>query len=221
MSVIPLILEGPNRTIVGDQQEFQGAGGPDGEVIWIGNLDSEQLRSPESANVSYDLRVGGVYRDHRDAGPRELAENGTIKLLPGVAVIIETKEFVHFPKSAFGHIVPKVSLLQKGISNTSSKVDPGYHGNLLITVFNLGERTIELKRDERFCSLYILRVLEGARPYGKSPKRITGRVQERFWNRLKDHLEANSALVSVGLMIATFTMTIISIISIIIALHSR
>lgn len=215
MGVIPLIVEGPNQTVVEYRKEFETAGGLEGKVILIQGLDRNQLLSLNDTNVSYDFRVGCEYRDHRDAGKKDLLQDGIIELLPGATVIIETEEFVHFPKSVFGHIVPKVSLLQKGISNTSSKVDPGYNGKLLITVFNLGKQKVQLRRGERFCSLYVLQVLEGARPYDKPPKRIVGEARRQTWQRSRDLLEANSSLVMVALIIVTLILTIVQIIQLI------
>ena len=58
------------------------------------------------------------------------------------------------PRLMFGHIVPKVGRLQEGLSNTSSKIDLGYHGNLLVTMFNLSKNTRSLKSGDRFCTMY-------------------------------------------------------------------
>lgn len=212
MSIIPLIIEGKNRNVVESRIEFENAGGLDGKVILIQELDRDQLLSPTNTNASYDLRVGCEYRDHRDVGKRDIPQDGIVELLPGTAVIIESEEVVHFPKSAFGHIVPKVSLLQKGISNTSSKVDPGYNGKLLITIFNLGKKTIQLRRGEHFCTLYILQVLEGVRPYDKPSKRIVGEAKKQTWQRLRDLVEINSAFVMVVLIITTLILTIVQIV---------
>jgi len=117
-------LNGSNRTIVESRQEYEDANGLDGDVIFIQNLDTSQILDTQSSNASYDLRVGNEYRDHRDSGKIELPDGDKICLQPGSAVIIETIESVQFPKSRFGHIVPKVSLLQNGLSNTASKIDP-------------------------------------------------------------------------------------------------
>jgi deoxycytidine triphosphate deaminase len=100
-------------------------------------------------------------------------------------------------------------LLQKGISNTSSKIDPGYNGNLLITVFNLGKKTIPLQRGERFCTLYLLQVLDGARPYNKPQKRIDGEAKKQTWQRIRDLLKINSAFIMVVLIIATLILAIV------------
>jgi deoxycytidine triphosphate deaminase len=215
MSVIPLILQGQGRTVVERRQDFEAAGGLEGQVILIQDLDPNQLRGGKDTNVSYDLRIGPEYRDHREVGKTELLAGGEIKLLPGTAVIVRTEESVHFPKSMFGQIVPKVSLLQMGISNTASKVDPGYNGNLLITIFNLGKKTIRLHRGEPFCSLYVLQVLEGAHPYDKQAKRIEGAGSRSRFRKVRDFLEINSALFSVLSIIATLVLTVVVIISII------
>jgi deoxycytidine triphosphate deaminase len=161
----------------------------DRKRILIISYDQEQFSiHNEECNTSYDLRVGSLYRDHRDNEGRTLSEGQSIELLPGQAVIIETEEEVQFPRGIFGHILPKVSLLQKGIANTPSKVDPGYSGHLLITAFNHGKQTVHLKRRERFCSLYLLSVDGDARPYNKGGKQILGGRGVKHW---RDNLEVH------------------------------
>jgi deoxycytidine triphosphate deaminase len=134
MAVIPLAV---GRTVVQTKEEFEEAGARRGSALLIQNFDDSQLLTG-SPNLSYDLRIGAVYKDHRDGGRRDLADDGSIILLPGGAVVIETEEDLHMPETMFGYIVPRVKWLQEGVSNTLSKVDPGYNGRLLITLFNLG-----------------------------------------------------------------------------------
>jgi deoxycytidine triphosphate deaminase len=67
------------------------------------------------------LRVGDKFKDHRDATIQELKDGDEIELLPGNAVIIQTEEWVKFPRGLFGQILPRVSLLLLGIANTPSK----------------------------------------------------------------------------------------------------
>jgi deoxycytidine triphosphate deaminase len=215
MSVIPLVIEGPNLTVVDHPTDFQNRVGITGRVVLTNPLDRGQLVANYDANVSYDLRVGKEYHHHRDLRRRDLRDDGVINLLPGSAVIIETEELVHFPSSMFGQIVPRVSLLQKGLSNTSSKVDPGYQGNLLVTIFNLGKRPYRIHHGERFCALYILKVGEGARPYAKFQQRMRDETPYGLRNKFMDWLERNTAglmvlaiIVSLVLAIASFTFAV-------------
>ena len=59
------------------------------------------------------------------------------------------------PAGLFGYIVPRVKWLQQGVSNTLSKVDSGYNGKLLVTLFNLGKNTVPIDRKDGFCSLVV------------------------------------------------------------------
>ncbi|MEH1841154.1 MAG: hypothetical protein V7L20_20945 [Nostoc sp.] len=211
MSVIPFILDGSNRTVVETAEEYEKAGGLEGNVIFIQNLDAKQIRNTDSSNVTYDLKVGDEYRDHRESGKTDLLDNGRISLQPGSTVIIETAETFKLPKSRFGHIVPKVSLLQDGLSNTSSKIDPGYDGKLSITVFNLGKRTVQLKKGQVFCTLYILDVQQGAIPYKKPSKRIAGNTRKGLFSELRDFIETNQTYFTIILTIATVLLTLVQI----------
>jgi deoxycytidine triphosphate deaminase len=134
MAVVPLI---PGKSVARTEEEFESRGARRGSTLLIRNCDGTQLL-PDSPNLSYDLRVGSVYKDHRDGLRRELPDGGSITLLPGGAVVIETEESLHMPAGLFGYIVPRVKWLQKGVSNTLSKIDSGYNRKLLVTLFNLG-----------------------------------------------------------------------------------
>lgn len=211
MSVIPLVFAGPNPTVVDRPDDFQKAGGLDGNAIFIRPLNRDQLESPNNANITYDLRVGQEYRDHRELDKSTLDETTAISLLPGMAVLIETEEEFHVPKTTFGVIVPKVDLLQRGVSNTGSKVDPGYRGPLVVTVFNLGKKACTLKRGDAFCSVFFMTTADGVRPYAKSPKRIVGQVATSRLRRFRDWLEASHTLWLIVLTIATLISVVVSI----------
>jgi deoxycytidine triphosphate deaminase len=167
----------------------------EGSAILIQSGDLGQLGpDAKDCNASYDLRVGSKLRDHRSQDYEDLGLSGTFRLLPGNAVIIQTEELVKFPKSRFGHILPRVSLLQDGVANTPSKVDPGYEGHLLITAFNHGKRAVTLRRGQRFCSLHVLDVGDPVRPHDKPGKQISGAERPASWLRqVRDWIEANVA----------------------------
>jgi dCTP deaminase len=205
MPVVPLVQ---GKTVVTSEQAFEAKGGRSSGALLIRNFDAAQLMddSAGSPNLSYDLRVGSKYKDHRDGWKRDIARGENIVLRPGGAVIIETEESLHMPASMFGYIVPRVKWLQRGVSNTLSKVDPGYNGRLLVTLFNLGKNKIKIPREERFCSLVIHDVGEGARLYDKDAKEISGRGHRTIWQRFRDGLEANRTAVEIVLILATLTL---------------
>jgi deoxycytidine triphosphate deaminase len=213
MPVIPLIIEGDKPTVVDSQKAFHDGGEFEGDAILILPLDRTQLETHDAnqdSNATYDLRVGREYRDHRDDGPVVL-KNDTIELQPGNAVIIQTEEHLSLPRSMFGLVVPKVSLLQKGISNTSSKVDPGYNGKLLVTIFNLGKQTITLSAGQRFCSICLLKVGKGARLYGKGEQRIAGTLRKAPHKRIGDWMERNVALLLAISIVVSIISALVSL----------
>jgi|HubBroStandDraft_1064217.scaffolds.fasta_scaffold26868_5 dCTP deaminase len=206
MSVVPLTSEGAARTVVQKQEDFN----LEGNAVLIAGIDAAQLNEARSSNVSYDLRIGKKCRDHRKDDPNEIPEGGSIKLRPGSALIIQTEEFVHLPRSLFGIIAPKVKLLENGLSTTFSKVDPGYNGHLLITLFNLGQTVRVLKRGDPFCALTLFEVSEGARVYGKGPQQITARIAKQPWRSLSEWLLPHHVTVTLVLTFVTLLLAVVT-----------
>jgi dCTP deaminase len=166
--------------------------------ILIQDGDSTQLTEiSDECNSGYDLRVGRVFRDHRNEYGQELGDDDEIPLLPGHAVIIQTAEWVHFSDQVFGTIFPKVSLVQKGIANIPTKVDPGFKGHLLITVFNYGKRNETLRYKQRFCSIHIFNVLGDVRPYESPPPSIGARRLGRWYQKFADWIDRHGTRISV------------------------
>ena len=216
MSVIPLVV---GQTVATTEAQFDKAGGRQSQTLLIRNFDNTQL-SADAPNLSYELRVGPEYKDHRDGSKWPVTDAEPITLLPGAAVIIETAQSLHMPKGMFGYIVPKVLWLQKGISNTLSKVDAGYNGPLLVTIFNLGKNKEDLHLHEPFCALVVHDVAPGAQLYEKGAKRLVGPNRKRkLWQRIRNWLEANPATVHIILIIATFLLAIATIGLAIVEIH--
>jgi len=207
MSVIPLAL---GRTLTTSEDEFERRGGRRGSTLLIRNFDDAQLLSG-ALNCSYDLRIGAEFKDHREGWKTEILDDDHLTLLPGHAVIIETRESLHVPVSMFDYIVPRVKWLQKGVSNTLSEIDPGYNGPLLITLFNLGKNTVAIPRKDGLCSLVIHDVGQGACLYTGGAKRIAGDPRagmmfgeflnrmEAAWQKITDKLEAKPSTLHAAL----------------------
>ena len=212
MSVIPLLKTGERITVVSTRHDFTRLGGFEGHALLITNIDDQQLQGGDrESHLSYDLRVGPEYKDHRDDQKHALLEGQQIELLPGVAVILQTEENVCLPRSMFAYIIPRVKVLQKGLSNIVSKVDPGYDGPLIITVFNLGKRTVSLKRRDRLCSLVVHSVLDGASLYEKPAQLIVGATRKGRVRRLLDSAQANAGLIGLIATLLSVLATLLSL----------
>lgn len=206
MPVIPWI---ESKTFIRSQTEFSGGGGVCGSRILVSNFDETQFKQGET-NACYDLRVGARYRDHRKSDV--FAVGDAFTLVAGSAVIVETEEEFHFPQTRFGYVVPKVGMLQQGVSNTMSKVDPGYHGPLLITIFNLGKKDIPIKRLQRICALVVHDVGEGSIPYDQPAKQLPGRAPWKLrpgpWF---DRLQQRSALIGLLALVVSIIALLLRI----------
>jgi len=203
MPVLALTVSEDNPSVVTSSTNFN----MDGHAILIRDLDPTQIpRPPGDCNLSYDLRVGTRYRDHRDREPRTLNDTGYIKIAPQSAVIIRTMEEVRFPIHLFGHIVPKVSLLQTGIANTPTKIDPGYSGHLLITTFNHGRKAVKLRAGQPFCSMFLSTTAGDVVPYDKAGKDLEGDKGPGYTELFRDLIDQNFRALQIGHWLITIIL---------------
>jgi len=164
MSLIPWVLGGESATVETNPVNFQ----INGKAVLVREFDESQFgkddKGREKPNASYDVRVGPKCRDHRRQNPRDVNDTNPINIPPRTAATIVAFEEVQFPVSVIGLIVPKESLLQKGLSNWPTKVDPGYNGPLHITVYNHGNKSVRLRYGDPFCALLLFNVNPAAYP---------------------------------------------------------
>src|SRR5215469_2590758 len=97
-NAMALIALNVDKSIVTSQREFKR----EADAVLIEPADIAQINeSSTDCNSGYDLRVGGVFRDHRNDFWQEIGSEG-IRLLPGNAVVVQTEEWVGFPDNRFG-----------------------------------------------------------------------------------------------------------------------
>ncbi|MDZ5712422.1 dCTP deaminase domain-containing protein [Jeotgalibacillus haloalkalitolerans] len=205
MSVIPFVFEGDNRNITNNIDEFVLS---EKKLYLTYELENTKINNRKDSNISYNLRVGKEYRDHRETGKTDIKIDDTFTLHPGNAIVIQTEEYFNFPKTYFGQILPKVSLLHEGVSNTTSKVDPGFKGYLYITIFNLGKKPRIFKRGDEFCSLILHDVGEGVTAYDKPPPNLPGKDKLKKMAKLHDFIDRNGVSLSVLLSIISILLVI-------------
>lgn len=114
--------------------------------------------------MSYDLRVGGFYRTLIKPPHLVYLKNKPeckrkVIIKPGDIALIGTFEEIKMPKNGAisALIVSKVSQVSRGLSNVSTKVDPGWSdGQLLIPIQNISKDTIELSYQDKFCTIIFI-----------------------------------------------------------------
>jgi dCTP deaminase len=91
--------------------------------------------------AGYDLRLGAE-----------------VMLAPSEHRLVSTTERVELGRDLVGFLHIRSSLAREGIVASLALVDPGFRGQLTISLFNSGRKTIQLKAGERFVQLTLLRL---------------------------------------------------------------
>ncbi len=154
----------------------------------VRGIEISPFNGDPKEQVSVDLTVGGLYQ--RSGDPDWLHVNEAITVHPGTCVIIQTAEAVKMPNNAFGLLATKGSTGAKGIITANTKLDPLFDGNLNIPVFNAGDRKIELKKGQSFCSISFW---ETESPIVGNSTRNAIKVQPRTTTKARDFFDRNAA----------------------------
>lgn len=110
--------------------------------------------APEQVNpASIDLTLGGQYVSLDSGKTAEITQEHPLLLAPGFPVVVTTAEVVNFPATLAGELVLKSSMGRQGIDMCKAGwIDPGFRGNLSVTLYShvharleLGQRFIQIK----------------------------------------------------------------------------
>lgn len=138
-------------------------------------------------SCSVDLRLGNVFRvfeysrnafidpskkDYSNEVTREVkVKNGEKFIIqPGDFVLAVTLEKVQIPSDMMGRLEGRSSLGRLGIvvHSTASIFDPGWNGNCVLELGNLGRMAVSLTPGMRICAMTFEELKSPAKtPYGK------------------------------------------------------
>ena len=153
------------------------------ELNLISNLSEREAKNPEGVGI--DLRAGEIYEidgegylgeaERKTPEIKKVADikNGDKKVVigPGDLVLVKTVEAVNVPAEkivvAEGHapthlmadVHPRSTLQRSGIYFRGTKTDPGYHGELIFTLVNLGKHPFTLELGARFANIVFQQVV--------------------------------------------------------------
>lgn len=120
-------------------------------LIYISPKPLSELISP----ISCDLSIGAECYRPNIGKKYTLDENG-IKVKSGESVVVYTKEHIRTPFNVFGLVTGKGKYIYQGCMVASGKIDPGFDGHLKICFYNGGKRSVILRRNEPFCTVFFI-----------------------------------------------------------------
>ena len=88
----------------------------------------------------------------------DLRLSAEVALAPSEHRLVATMERVELGRDLVGILHVRSSLAREGILASLALVDPGFRGQLTISLFNSGRKMIQLKAGERFVQLTFLRL---------------------------------------------------------------
>src|SRR5260370_34701764 len=88
----------------------------------------------------------------------DLRLDRSLRLRPGQHTLVATIERVELSENFLGILHIRSSLAREGIVASLALVDPGFRGQLTVSLYNAGDRLVSLKNGERFIQLSLLRL---------------------------------------------------------------
>lgn len=102
----------------------------------------------------------------------DLRVDRALTLKPGTHALAASVERVELSKKFLGILHVRSSLAREGVIASLALVDPGFRGQLTVSLYNAGDRQVKLRKGERFIQLSLLRL-------GRSPiQGYRGRYQD-------------------------------------------
>jgi dUTPase len=105
----------------------------------------------EDGPSSFDLTVGDGWFNCSDSRYYAIPNEG-VTLRPRDSIVIETRQAVGVPLTAFGLVTGKGKFIFRGVLVSSGKIDPGFCDKLRIGLYNGGHEEVVIKKDEPFCT---------------------------------------------------------------------
>lgn len=146
----------------------------------VQNLGERDRKNPEGAGV--DLRLGEVHRI--TSGKAFIETDGPagqglrsgfstegvtayqdgaktqpkLVIKPGEYYLVKTIESVKMPLDVLGDFRPRSSLFRAGLNLLTTLASPGYQGELIFGLTNLGPKPVTLQMGARICSAVFYRL---------------------------------------------------------------
>jgi dCTP deaminase len=88
----------------------------------------------------------------------DLRVDRSLNLGPGQQTLAATIERVELSENFLGILHIRSSLAREGVIASLALVDPGFRGQLTVSLYNAGDRFVRLRKGERFIQLSLFRL---------------------------------------------------------------
>ncbi|MBS3060541.1 MAG: dCTP deaminase [DPANN group archaeon] len=124
--------------------------------------------------AAIELRLGSLYKQDKGTvdilegkwpdAKEILIEEKPYTLKPGEFILGKTIESFDVPDDLAALVVPRSTIFRMGIESSTGFVDPGYQGELVVPMKNVGENPILLKHGMAVVKVIFLEVKGGTIP---------------------------------------------------------
>ncbi len=144
----------------------------------VDGLAERELTNPEGCG--FDLRIGEAFRiqgegflglkERKTPEPVSVAvfdekKTTSLVIMPGDYYLVKTIETVNLPVDIVGVLFTRGTLFRSGIIHGLSQVAPGYHGELVTSLYNAGPARVEIEMGSRFMHVQFSQVEGGGSKY--------------------------------------------------------
>ncbi len=88
----------------------------------------------------------------------DLRSHRLIELQPSQGKLAATMERVELSSNILGILHIRSSLAREGVIASLALVDPGYRGQLTVSLYNAGDRPVSIRKGERIIQMSLLRL---------------------------------------------------------------
>ncbi len=122
----------------------------------------------------------------------DLRTDRSLVLKPGKQTLVATVERVELSEQFLGILHIRSSLAREGIVASVALVDPGFRGQLTVSLYNAGDRLVGLRKGERFIQLSLLRLgMPATHVYVGKYQNSRGVVKSRRKNAIRSRKMEN------------------------------
>ncbi|MCI7252144.1 MAG: dCTP deaminase [Succinatimonas sp.] len=127
--------------------------------IQPGSIDLTLADSIEQFSFDKTIDLSELSKDDLKRSSKIISISDGYELKPGEFVTGHSSELISLPQDVNGLIMNRNSLAKVGLNAAISQyINPGFHGNKIIVIANMGATSIILKPGIRICTLVLFRM---------------------------------------------------------------